>query len=107
METRCLIHYVDGNTNISEWNTPTSSLDFGHKSISSIQLQTKEKKLYTLSSKKGQNATFWQRDTYEKKEIISRSILKRLARNIWIELNLNLKTAKNTINIIKEDIKIK
>ena len=107
METRCLIHYVNGDTNISEWNASVYFSNFNHKSISSIQLQTKEKKLYTLSSKKGQNATFWQRDSYNKKEIISRSILKRLARNIWIDLNLNLKTEEVNIFIIKEDIKIK
>jgi len=107
METRCIIHYQDGKTYTSDWNHIILPSILSCKTMSSIQLQIKDGDLYTLSGKKNHNVTFCQRDTYEYKDIISRSILKRIAKDIWLELSLCLETGQNKINILKEKIEIK
>lgn len=104
METRIIIHYRDGETFTGEWESILLPETMNHKTMSSIQLQTKDGTLYTLSSRPKQNIKFWQRDTYEAKDIIARSILKELAKDTWLELSLCLKTGQPEINVIKEEV---
>jgi hypothetical protein len=101
MRIRWIIHYLDGKTIISDWEKEIPFYKYWSKDISSIQLQKESGKLYTLSVKKKQSGIFWQRDTEK-----SRSILKRLHKNIWEELTLYLDKNKPEIKIIKENIEV-
>lgn len=107
MNTRLIIHYLDGQTYTSDWNVPVDFTKLNRKSISSLQLQTNSGKLHTLSSKKGKRATFWYRETYDtNNEMTLRNILKRLSKSIWVELRLSVKSGERRVQIIKEDIKV-
>ena len=95
MKTRLIIHYSDGETFTGEWNKYHPFKDLNTKNISSLQIQSSSDKLYTLSSKKKQCSEFYSRQS---KDIIA--ILKRIHRNIWIELEINKFTEDRTVNVI-------
>lgn len=103
MKTRLIIHYTDGKTFIGDWdNIYRFDTLLNSKAISSLQIQTSNEITYTLSAKKKQKAIFWYRDF--ENEI---SILKRISKNIWIELKVNKSTEERSINVIDENIRMK
>ena len=102
MDIRLIVHYSDGNTFTGDWNLFYDFIKLNSKKISSLQIQTSNENLYTLSSKKKQNSTYWFR---KQNDLIS--ILKRLHKNIWIDLSINKNTEEKLINIISEDIRTK
>lgn len=105
MDIRWIIHYNDGKTKISNWDSSISFKEATSDEITSMQLQDEKGSLYTLSSKKNQKSTFWQQDKYINKDLFSRSILRRLAKDIWLKLSLDINGNKE-ISIVKDKIKV-
>ena len=107
MKTRLLVHYLDGKTFTGRWDYKYDFKKLSNKPISSLQIQRNDLKMYTLSSKRKQSNTFWQRDHIKNKELVARSILKRLNKDIWLDMYINCDTGKRNITIIREEIKVK
>ena len=107
MRTRIIIHYVNGTTYTGEWDESEDFKNVCKDQISSLQIQEENGKLHTLSLKRKQLNAFWQRDHKKEDKLTNRSILRKLSKNIWIDLNLNCITGKRIITIIKENIKVK
>lgn len=106
MRTRIIIHYYNGMTWTGDWDKSVDFKTLNYNPISSLQIQEENGKYHTLSLKKRKAFNiFWQRDIIKKHKIINRSILRKLSKDIWIDLNLNCITGKRKIIIIKEDIK--
>jgi hypothetical protein len=114
MGIRWILHKKDGQTVTSDWDSNEVSFRKNwSEDITSIQLQReKDKKLYTLSAKKGVKTSFWQTDDFileqgaEQSRMVARRIFKDLGKDTWLELVL--KNNENvTINIRNEKIGIK
>lgn len=113
MGIRWIIHKKDGKTVASDWNSNEESFrkDWSN-TITSIQLQMENKKLYTLSARKNSKILFWQTDDFllnlnsEQVEMIARKIFKSLGKDIWLELALDIQTGRPFINIINKKIKV-
>lgn len=105
MKTRIIIHYYSGKTWIGDWNNSDDFKKLNNSPISSLQIQEGNGKHHTLSLKRKQINSFWQRDYKKDDKLISRSIFRRLSKDIWLELNLDCDTGKRKVIIIKEDIK--
>jgi len=113
MSIRWIIHKKDGKTITSDWNSNEESFRKNWSDdITSIQLQRKDKKLYTLSARKNSKVIFWQTDDFiidvntMESNIISRKIFKSLDDNKWLELVLSNKDERPIINIINKKIKV-
>lgn len=106
MKTRLLIHYLDGKTFTGEWNKIYDFRNLNNKPISSLQIQKDIGKTHTLSSKKKQKNIFWQRDKVKTDRIICRSVLKRLTKDVWLDLTVDCETGNSKIVVIKENIRI-
>lgn len=113
MPTRWIIHKKDGQTTTSDWDSNEVSFRKAwSEDITSIQLQREEnKKLFTLSARKGSKTIFWQTDDFildpnkESSVMVSRRIFKNLGEDTWLELAL--KNGENiTINVINKRIKV-
>lgn len=113
MGIRWILHKKDGQTVTSNWDSNEVSFRKNwSEDITSIQLQREEdKKLFTLSAKKGIKANFWQTDDFvldsntEQTKMISRRIFKNLGNDTWLELVL--KNGENvTINVTNRRIKV-
>ena len=107
MKTRILIHYTSGKTYTGKWDESQDFKNVCKSQISSLQIQEEGGKNHTLSLKRKQLNAFWQRDTRNKDKLISRSILRKLSKNIWLELQLDCTEGIRTVTIIKEEIKVK
>jgi len=107
MRTRIIIHYTNGMTYTGEWDESQAFKNLCKDPISSLQIQEENGKLHTLSLKRKQLNAFWQRDHKQGDKLTNRSILRKLSRNVWIDLNLDCITGKRIITIIKENIKVK
>ena len=109
MRTRILIHYVSGMTWRGEWNETVDFKTINHNNtiISSLEIQEEGGRNHTLSLKRKQLNAFWQRDYRQGDKLQNRSILRKLSKNVWIDLNLDCITGRRTINIIRENIKVK
>ena len=113
MGTRWIVHKKDGQTITSDWDSNEVSFRKAwSEDITSIQLQREEnKKLFTLSARKGSKTIFWQTDDFilypnkDQSVMIARKIFKSLGDNNWLELALN-KEEKPTINVINKKIKV-
>lgn len=113
MEIRWIIHKRDGKTITSDWNSNEESFRKNWSdSIASVQLQVKEGKLYTLSSRKNSNCKFWQTDDFllnpntKQTDMVARRIFKSLGNDNWLELKLCDKNKRPVINIINKKIKV-
>jgi len=113
MGIRWIIHKKDGKTVNSGWNSNKESFRKAwSKDITSIQLQSEDKKLYTLSARKNSKTLFWQTDNFllnsntNKIEMMTRKIFKSLGENIWLELAFCNESEKPFINIINKKIKV-
>jgi len=113
MGTRWLLHKKDGQTTTSDWDSNEVSFRKNwSEDITSIQLQREDKKLYTLSARKGSKSLFWQTDDFildtntEQTRMLARKIFKSLGDNNWLELCLIEGKEKPTINIINKVIKV-
>jgi hypothetical protein len=113
MGTRWILHKKDGQTTTSDWDSNEVSFRKNwSEDITSIQLQREDKKLYTLSARKGSKSLFWQTDDFildtntEQTRMIARKIFKSLGDNNWLELCLIEGKEKPTINIINKVIKV-
>jgi len=104
MRTRLILHFFNGNTWTGVWDCIYDLKELFKESLSSLQIQEENGKIHTLSSKRKQTSTFWQRDYIKNKKIYSRSILKKIGEITWVDLNLDCLTGKRTINIIREHI---
>jgi hypothetical protein len=113
MGTRWIIHKKDGQTVTSDWDSNEVSFRKNwSEDITSIQLQREEdKKLFTLSARKGSKTIFWQTDDFiidpniDQSKMIARKIFKNLGEDTWLELAL--KNGENiTINVINKRIKV-
>ena len=113
MGTRWILHKKDGQTTTSDWDSNEVSFRKNwSEDITSIQLQREDKKLYTLSARKGSKSLFWQTDDFildtntEQTRMLARKIFKSLGDNNWLELCLIEGKEKPTINIINKVIKV-
>ena len=114
MGTRWILHKKDGQTTTSDWDSNEVSFRRNwSEDITSIQLQREEdKKLFTLSARKGSKVTFWQTDDFifdpskEQSRMIARKIFKSLGDNNWLELCLIEGKENPIINIINKVIKV-
>ena len=88
MRTRILIHYLNGKTFTSKWDEILDFKSLCKIPISSLQIQEEAGKYHTLSLKKKQLKSFWQRDYRVAGKIQNRSILRKLSKNVWLDLNL-------------------
>ena len=104
MKNRLIIHYNDGKTITSDWLASVPFDKSRAKKISSLQLQKEDGKLFTLSGINQPNTAFYYRNSIKNGTIHARSIMKRLYRNIWLELKLFTNKEKPEILIIKEKI---
>lgn len=111
MAIRWIIHNKDGKTVTSDWNSNEESfINSWSENISSIQLQVKEGKLYTLSVRKNSKAKFWQTDDFllntntNKVDMVARKIFKSLGEDNWLELAIKKSTP--SINIINKKFKV-
>lgn len=104
MRTRILIHYFNGNTFTGEWDEILDFKTLCENPISSLQIQEEGGKYHTLSLKRKQLDAFRQRDYIKEEVIQNRSILRKLSKNVWVDLNLDCITGRRTIMIIKENI---
>lgn len=107
MRTRLLIHYLDGKTFSGDMDCRHDFKELSKKPISSLQIQEEAGKMHTLSSKNKKSNTFWQRDYIKSGNIISRSILKKLKKDIWLDMNIDCNNGKREITVIRETIKVK
>jgi len=114
MGTRWILHKKDGQTTTSDWDSNEVSFRRGwSEDITSIQLQREDKKLYTLSARKGSKSLFWQTDDFileqgaEQSKMVARRIFKNLGENTWLELVLSNNGDNVTINVRNEKIGIK
>lgn len=107
MKTRILIHYFNGKTFIGDWDISYNLNDLNMSPISSLQIQEESGKYHTLSLKRKQLNAFWQRDLIKEDKILNRSILRKLAKDVWVDLNLDCISGKRRVTIIKENIKVK
>ena len=113
MQIRWIIHKKDGKTVASDWNSNEESFRKNWSdSLTSIQLQREDKKLYTLSARKNSKTLFWQTDDFivdpntMESNMIARKIFKSLGEDTWLELVLDTKNEKPSINIINKKIKV-
>jgi hypothetical protein len=113
MGTRWILHKKDGQTTTSDWDSNEVSFRRNwSEDITSIQLQREDKKLYTLSARKGSKSLFWQTDDFildpniEQTRMIARKIFKSLGDNNWLELCLIAGKENPTINVINKVIKV-
>jgi hypothetical protein len=113
MGTRWILHKKDGQTTTSDWDSNEVSFRRSwSEDITSIQLQREDKKLYTLSARKGSKSLFWQTDDFildpgkEQSRMIARKIFKSLGEDTWLELCLIEGKENPTINIINKIIKV-
>lgn len=113
MGIRWILHKKDGQTVTSDWNSNEVSFRKNwSEDITSIQLQREDRKLYTLSARKGSKSLFWQTDDFildpntERTKMIARRIFKSLGDNNWLELCLIEGKENPTINIINKVIKV-
>ena len=104
MRTRIIIHYINGMTYTGEWDESEDFKNLCKDPISSLQIQEETGKLHTLSLKRKQLNAFWQRDHKQKDKLTNRSILRKLSKNIWVDLNLDCITGRRTVIIIRENI---
>lgn len=104
MRTRIIIHYYNGITWTSHWDESQDFKNLCQDPISSLQIQEEYGKLYTLSLKRKKLNAFWQRDYIQNGKISNRSILRKLSKNIWVDLNLDCITGRRTVIIIRENI---
>ena len=100
MNLRVLAHYKDGSTKTFE--NSTDKMD--RNQLTSLQLQANAEKMWTLSARNNENAIFYQRDRKKSAKILSRSILKKLGKDCWINLSVNCKKEAVIINILEESI---
>lgn len=109
MRTRILIHYASGMTWRGNWDETVDFKTINHNNtiISSLEIQEEGGRSHTLSLKRKQLNAFWQRDSRHRDKLMERTILRRLSKNIWLELNLDCITGGRRITIIREDIKVK
>jgi len=114
MSIRWLIHKKDGNTVIAAWDSNKESFRKNWSdSITSIQLQRDNKKLYTLSTRKNSKNIFWQTDNFlvnpdtMETKMVARRIFKSLDKDIWLEFGLSNNKEEPEINIINKKIKIR
>lgn len=107
MRTRVIIHYYDGVTWTGDWDELVNFKTMNQNPISSLQIQEEGGKNHTLSLKRKQLNAFWQRDFTRGDKLISRSILRKLSKDIWLDLNLNCDSGKRRVTIIKENIKVR
>jgi phosphomannomutase len=113
MGIRWIIHKKDGQTITSDWNSNEISFRKSwSEDITSTQLQREEdKKLYTLSARKGSKTLFWQTDDFildpnnGQSRMVARKIFKSLGEDNWLELILN-NDENITINVINKKIKV-
>ena len=104
MRTRIIIHYTNVMTYTGEWDESDDFKKLCKEPISSLQIQEEYGKLYTLSLKRKKLNAFWQRDYIQNGKISNRSILRKLSKNIWVDLNLDCITGRRTVIIIRENI---
>lgn len=107
MRTRLLIHYANGKTFTGEWDKSYDFSTLRKIAISSLQIQQDNSIYHTLSCNKKRLNNFWQKDKVVEGKLINRSILKKLSKNVWLELTINCVDSKRTITIIREDIETK
>ena len=107
MRTRIIIHYYNGMTYTGEWNESQDFKNLCKDPISSLQIQEEDGKIHTLSLKRKKLNAFWQRDYRQQDKLQNRSILRKLSKNVWIDLNLDCITGRRTITIIGENIQVK
>jgi len=107
MKTRIIIHYGNGKTHTGKWDESEDFKNLCQGQISSLQIQEEGGKNHTLSLKRKQLNAFWQRDFRKGDKLISRSILRKLSKNIWLDLNLDCVDGIRRVTIIKEEIKVK
>lgn len=107
MRTRIIIHYYNGMTRTGDWNDYEDFKLLCIEPVSSLEIQEENGNKHTLSLKRKHLNAFWQRDKIECDKILTRSILKRLSKDVWIDLTLDCTTGNRTIIIIREDIKVK
>jgi hypothetical protein len=104
MRTRIIIHYYNGMTWTGDWDESEDFKSLCKDPISSLQIQEEGGKNHTLSIKRKQVRAFWQRDYRIEGKLQNRSILRKLSKNVWVDLNLDCITGRRTIMIIKENI---
>ena len=92
MRIRWLKHFEDGQTIVSAYDGSISWRNTPLKNLTSVQLQTEDKRLYTLSGK----GEYWQEDLYTVKVVIgtqpgalvARRIMKEIGNNKWLKLTV-------------------
>ena len=92
MRIRWLKHFEDGQTIVSAYDGSISWRNTPLKNLTSVQLQTEEDKLFTLSGE----GEYWQEDLYsvqvalgkQEGKLVARRIMKEIGNNKWLKLTV-------------------